>query len=71
MLNNTKFKSEQSELQRIIEDQLITRLSDTDTTAANASDYNQVKNMERSIRRERRYRQSGGLRAGGWRISAW
>ena len=70
MLNNTKYKSESGELQGIVEDQLVTRLGDIDTTAANAPDFNQVKREERSIRRERR-RRSGGFAAGGWQVTSW
>jgi len=71
MLNNTKYNSESNDLQGIVENQLVTRLSGTDTTAANAPDFNQEKRTERSLRRDRRSRRSSGFAAGGWRVASW
>lgn len=71
MLNNTKYKSELDELQGISDDQFVTRLSGIDSAAANTPDYKQVEATERSLRRERRYRRTSSLAAGGWRVSAW
>ncbi len=69
MLNNTKYKSQSSDLHQCIDSQLVTKLNGIDKEAANATQFDQVKSAERSIRRERRYSQTTGSNTGAWRVA--
>jgi hypothetical protein len=69
MLNNTKHKSQKTDLLENLGDHAVTRLEIAETVAANAPRFDQVKSAERSIRRARRYHQNTGSGLGGWRVA--
>jgi hypothetical protein len=71
MLNNTKNKIQANNLQKMIDDQAVTRLSVDESTAANTPLRNQPEKAERSHRRHRRYAWNTGLTTSGWRVSTW
>jgi len=71
MLNNTKHKSELSDLREITGDHLVTGLDISDMAAANSGDFSQSESAQRRMRRERRLSRNTGLTASRWRVSLW
>lgn len=71
MLNNTKHKSELSDLHEITGDELVTGLGVSNMAAANAGDFGPSESTQRRMRRERRMSRNAGLTAGRWRVSLW
>ena len=71
MLNNTKHEIQTSDLHEMIDDQIVTRVSVDEGTAANTRLRSQTEKIERSRRRHRRYNWNAGSTTSGWRVSLW
>ncbi len=71
MLNNTEYKIQPRTLDEMVTSQALFNTNVAQVSAANAAQFDQKRNEESRLRRERRYRRNNALANIGWRVTSW